>query len=83
MARTNWALRAVMISAGVLAVTAKLQADIWYVDVNATGNDDCSRWADACRDLQAALELATGPDNEIWVAKGTYKPDRGTGDRKA
>ena len=49
-----------------------------FVDENATGVGDCSSWADACTDLQSALEVASDLDGdgdvEIWIATGTYKP---------
>jgi len=37
-------------------------------------------WDRAFRDLQDALAVAH-PGDEIWIAAGTYRPDRGTGDR--
>jgi len=43
-------------------------------------------WDDAINDLQTALTVAAcsgGLVEEIRVAEGTYKPDRGTGDRGA
>jgi predicted outer membrane repeat protein len=48
-----------------------------YVDVNATGANNGSKWTDAYTDLQSALFDARGSD-EIWVAAGTYKPTTGT-----
>lgn len=44
-----------------------------YVDVNASGANDGSGWTDAFTSLQSALDVAIS-GNEIWVAKGTYKP---------
>lgn len=44
-----------------------------YVDVNATGANNGSSWADAFTDLQDALAIAT-PTNQIWIADGTYVP---------
>ncbi|MBI4717070.1 MAG: hypothetical protein HY763_04640 [Planctomycetes bacterium] len=57
-----------------------------YVDDSATGANNGSSWNDAFTDLQDALALAAAWANsatEIWVAQGTYHPDRGTGDRQA
>jgi parallel beta-helix repeat protein len=56
-----------------------------YVDQQATaGNNDGSCWSDAFTDLQDALEATAnspGQVDEIWVADGTYRPDRNTGNR--
>ncbi|WP_418514199.1 T9SS type A sorting domain-containing protein [Corallibacter sp.] len=44
-----------------------------YVDANATGANDGSSWIDAYITIDAALAVA-GPNRNIWVAKGVYKP---------
>lgn len=52
----------------------------YFVDKDATGNNDGTSWVDAFTDLQSAL-AAVNSGNEIWIAKGTYKPsvsNRGT-----
>jgi predicted outer membrane repeat protein len=57
-----------------------------YVDDDATGANNGSSWVSAFRYLQDALAAAAAPD-EIRVAQGVYRPDRGAnvavGDRKA
>ncbi|MCC6762097.1 MAG: hypothetical protein IT252_12820 [Chitinophagaceae bacterium] len=51
---------------------------ILYVNANATGNNDGSSWANAYTNIQTAINAATCfYGNEIWVAKGTYKPTAG------
>jgi len=77
-------------TAGVLAsilgiVTtngAAASPGVWYVNQQATGANDGTSWQDAFLDLQDALGVASAGD-EVWVAVGVYKPDRGTGDRMA
>jgi gliding motility-associated-like protein len=49
-----------------------------YVDVNATGNNNGTSWANAYNHLNDALAIATSGD-EIRIAQGNYYPDLGTG----
>ena len=49
-----------------------------YVDSSAAPGGDGSSWSTAYRHLQDALPTSSNGD-EIWVARGTYRPDQGTG----
>ncbi|MEN6309419.1 MAG: chitobiase/beta-hexosaminidase C-terminal domain-containing protein [Anaerohalosphaeraceae bacterium] len=53
-------------------------AGIVYVNAEATGANTGMSWADAFTELQSALEMSFSGD-EIWVAKGTYKPTQEVG----
>jgi len=52
--------------------------DVFHVDSDASPGGDGNSWATALKYLQDALAVATIGD-EIWVAQGTYNPDRGVG----
>lgn len=58
-------------------------AQILRVNASAAPGGDGNSWPTAYRDLQGALDRARtlGGVNEIWVAAGTYKPDRATANR--
>jgi hypothetical protein len=54
-----------------------------FVHTNAPPGGNGLSWETAFDDLQNALDVAQSPGgiDDIWVAEGTYRPDRGTGDR--
>ncbi|WP_208112424.1 putative Ig domain-containing protein, partial [Pedobacter metabolipauper] len=49
-----------------------------FVKWDASGANNGDSWTDAFTDLQTALEAAI-PNDELWVAKGTYKPAKKAG----
>ena len=67
-------------------VRTEPKGKIIYVDSNADGANNGSSWINAFKYLQDGLAEASGTD-QIWVAEGIYKPDRGKnkvkGDRTA
>lgn len=54
-----------------------------YVKADAAGQQNGRCWRDAYRDLQDALDHARAQSEvaEIWVARGVYRPARGSGSR--
>jgi len=67
-----------------VAVVAGLPP-VLFVDASASAGGDGQSWATAYNDLQEALCQAArsgGAVQQIWVAAGTYLPDRGTGLRQ-
>ena len=59
-------------SAGI-TMTVLAHKTLAYVDAAATGANNGTSWADAYTDLTTALNEDCYAD-EIWVAKGVYKP---------
>ena len=60
----------------VIPATPPHEPSIIYVDDDATGANNGSSWTNAYKYLQDSLSAALSGD-EIWVAQGTYNPDRG------
>ncbi len=69
----------------LLGVAAPTHGDrVIFVKADAQGESTGTSWTHAYVDLQEALDEArVGGDvgTEIWIAAGTYKPDRATGDQ--
>ena len=49
-----------------------IEGVVAYLKPVAAGTGDCSSWANACADLQAAID--TSAVTEIWMTAGVYKP---------
>jgi hypothetical protein len=58
---------------GGAATGADIAMGFVYVDIDASGANDGSSWADAFTDLQDGIDLAAS-GIEVWVAEGTYVP---------
>ncbi len=65
----------------VLAASARSFAasDVIFVDHAASGANTGESWDNAFFDLQDALDVAE-PGAQVWVRRGTYRPDRETND---
>lgn len=64
--------------ASFMVVNTAYAQRVLFVDVDAAGGGDGLSWPTAYKDLQDALDAAIA-DDQIWVAEGTYYPDRNTG----
>lgn len=71
--------RALLVSALMLAVAAPARGNVYFVDANALAPGSGGTWCTAFADLQDALAITVAGD-EIRVADGVYRPDRGAGD---
>lgn len=85
--RTTASILAILLNCAIAPDSlAGDESIVLYVDASADGDNTGSGWENAFTDLNDALDatdfLACCPNGgcEIWVAAGTYKPDRGTGD---
>jgi len=64
-------------------VPDECEVEVLFVNATASGAGSGLTWNDAYVDLQDALDVARSTGSavqEIWVAAGTYRPDRATGD---
>lgn len=64
----------VTLNSSLITITANFIELPIYVDVNASGNNDGTTWADGYTNLQDAIDAAGSNNKTVWVAKGTYKP---------
>ncbi|WP_116108426.1 T9SS type A sorting domain-containing protein [Lewinella sp. IMCC34191] len=61
----------ILLSIGLLFTALAVQAQVVYVDADATGANNGSSWADAYSDLMMALDSADA-GSDLWIAAGTY-----------
>ena len=80
MCTQHYGKTVLFLAALALLAPCQTMGEVIYVDADARGASNGTSWIDAYDDLQSALERALAPGDEIWVAEGTYNPDRGTGD---
>ncbi len=74
---------AALLFLSLISITSTPLATTVYVDADAPGANSGASWYDAFTTLQPGIDLA-GPDDEVWVAEGTYYPSLevgGTGER--
>lgn len=71
-----------IVGAFIALGTPTLGQPVVFVDVDAPPGGDGESWETAYADLQDALDRATNEPavEEVWIAEGEYRPDRGSGD---
>lgn len=57
----------------LLFILTRLEATVIYVNINATGTNTGTSWANAFNSLASGFGAAI-PGDSIWVAQGVYKP---------
>ncbi|MDP2384892.1 MAG: LamG-like jellyroll fold domain-containing protein [Bacteroidota bacterium] len=67
-------MKKTLLSIILIAFGITINAQTTYVNINATGANNGTSWADAYTDLHSATYNTTS--GEVWVAAGTYKPSR-------
>ena len=67
-------MKKTLLSILFIVLVASINAQITYVNANATGANNGTSWADAYTDLHSATFNTTS--GEIWVAAGTYTPSK-------
>lgn len=68
-------IRFFMVWTVCLFLNDNLNAATWYVAPVSAGLGNATSWANAANDLQAVINSVSAGD-EIWVAAGTYIPNR-------
>ena len=67
---------------GLISCAIAPAQDVWRVSASALPGGDGLSWTSAFSDLQDALDAARAQplfvSQQIWIAPGTYRPDRGT-----
>ncbi|MEO6130810.1 MAG: right-handed parallel beta-helix repeat-containing protein, partial [Saprospiraceae bacterium] len=67
---------------GILAIESISNAQsVYFVNAGAAQGGDGLSWSSAINDLQHVMDIACNDTNaEIWVARGTYYPNKNIGD---